>query len=216
MSCAEFLRRDREVAALCAHAVAEIAALVLGGHVGRQFDRVDPEAGVVGIGRETDVIENEELGLGTEIGDVACAGRLHVGDRLLRDAARIAVVGLARGRLENVADDRQCGLGEERVDAGGLGVRHQIHVGFVNRLPAGDRGTVEHHAFGKGVLVEQADVKRDVLPLSARIGETAVDVLDVVVLHELEDVIGSLHGNSPPVFSPLDPRGVRMFHYMSG
>ena len=41
---------------------------------------------------------------------------LSIGLGLLGDAARVAVVGLAGGRLEHVADDRQGGLGEERVD----------------------------------------------------------------------------------------------------
>ena len=38
------------------------------------------------------------------------------------------------------------------------------------------------------------DVEGDVLPLAARIGETQVDVLDVVVLDGLQDVFGGLHG----------------------
>ena len=41
MSCAESMRRDREIAALGADAVAEVAALVGRVGVGRQFDRVD-------------------------------------------------------------------------------------------------------------------------------------------------------------------------------
>ena len=34
---------------------------------------------------------------------------------------------------------QQTGLGEERIEAGGGGVRHQVHVGFIDRLPARDR-----------------------------------------------------------------------------
>ena len=56
------LRIDREIAALGAHPVAEIAGLVFGVGVGRQFDRVDLEAGIVGRRREAHVVEDEELG----------------------------------------------------------------------------------------------------------------------------------------------------------
>ena len=75
---------------------------------------------------------------------------------LLGDAARIAVVGLAGGRLEHVADQDERRLGEERIDAGDRRIRHQVHVGLVDRLPAGDRGAVEHLAFGEGVLFDHA------------------------------------------------------------
>ncbi len=80
-----------------------------------------------------------ELGLGPKKDGVADAGGFHHALGLLGDAARIAVIGLAGGGLEHVADQRQRGLGEERIDAGGGRIRHQVHVGFVNRLPAGDR-----------------------------------------------------------------------------
>jgi hypothetical protein len=77
-------------------AVAEVAALVVGVVVGRQFGRVELEAGVVGgclvIAH---VVEHEELGFGAEIDGVADAGRLQIGFGLLGDAARVAVVGLA-------------------------------------------------------------------------------------------------------------------------
>src|SRR6185312_1509728 len=64
---------------------------------------------------------------------------------------------------------------------------------FIDRLPAGDRRTVEHQALCKGIVVDHADVKSHVLPLAARIGETQVDVFDVVVLDRLQDVFGGLH-----------------------
>jgi hypothetical protein len=73
------------------------------------------------------------------------------------------------------------------------GVGHQAHVGFVDRLPAGNRRAVEHQAFGERVLFDHADVEGHVLPLAARIGEAQVDVFDVVVLDRFEDVFGGLH-----------------------
>ena len=187
------LRRHREVAGLGADAVAEIAAFIFGVGVGRQFRGVELEAGVVGVGGVAHVVEHEELGLGAEKHGVADARRLDHGFRLLGDAARVAVVGLAGGRLEHVADEDQGGLGEEGIDRRGDRIGHQAHVGFVDRLPAGDRGAVEHQAFGEGILLDHAGVERHVLPLAARIGETQVDVFHVVVLDMFQDVFGGLH-----------------------
>jgi len=132
------LRRHREIALLGADVVAEIAALILGVGIGRQLHRVELEAGVVGVGAILHVVEHEELRLGTEEHRVADAHRLHHGFGALGDAARIAIVGLAGGRLEHVANQRQRGLRKERVDAGRRRIRHQAHVRLVDCLPARD------------------------------------------------------------------------------
>ena len=188
------LRRNREVAALGAHAVAEVASLVGGVRVDRQLGGVDLEAGIVRVGGEADVVEDEELGFRTEEGCIADAGRLQIGLGLLGDAARIAVVGLAAGRIENVAVEHSGRGGEERIDAIRGRIGHQGHVGLVDRPPAGDRGAVEHQAVGERVLVDQRLVEGHVLPLAARIGETQVDIFDVIVLDRLKDILGGLHG----------------------
>jgi hypothetical protein len=174
--------------------MAEIATLIVGVGVDGELDRVELEAGVVGRGRILDVIEHEELGFRAEIDGVADAGALGVSLGLLGDAAGVAVVGLAGGRLEHIADQRQRRFGEERINHGGGRVRHQVHVGFVDRLPSGDRGAVEHLAFGEGVLLDHADVEGDVLPLAARIGKAEVGVLHIVVFDQFHDFFGGGHG----------------------
>ncbi len=60
------------------------------------------------------------------------------------------------------------------------------HVGFVDRLPSGDGGAVEHRAVGQEVLIDQRQIEGDVLPLAARIGEAQIDELDLLVLDQLE------------------------------
>ena len=187
------LRRNREVAALGADAVAEVAALVGGVGVGRQLDRVDLEPGVVGLGGEAHVVEHEELGLRAEEDGVADAGRLEIGLGLLGDAARVAVVGLAARRIENVAGDDHRGGGEERIHARRGRIGHQRHVGFVDRLPAGDRRAVEHQPLSECVLVNEALIECDMLPLAARIGEAQIDIFDIIVLDRLQDILGGLH-----------------------
>ena len=194
-------RRNREIAALDARTVAEVAGLVVGVVVGRQFGRVELEAGVVGVGLVLDVVEDEELGFRADEDGVADALGLHVGLGLLGDAARVAVVGLAGDRIEDVAQDDHGRLREERVHVDRVRVGHQHHVGFVDGLPAGDRRAVEHDAIGEHVFVDLGDVHRHVLQLALRVGEAQVDELDVVVLDLLQDVFGCRHVMFPCVMT---------------
>src|SRR5215470_9043576 len=65
-------------------------------------------------------------------------------------------------------------------------------------LPTGDRGAVEHLAFRESFLLDDADVECDVLPLAARVGEAKIRIFDVVVLDQLQDILGGGHRiNSP-------------------
>ena len=70
-------RRNREVAALVGGLVAEVRAF-LATAVPATFDRIDHVAGAVRAFGETDLVEDEELGLGAEVGRVTDAGRLQV------------------------------------------------------------------------------------------------------------------------------------------
>ena len=83
-------RRDREVALLVAGLVAEVRVLVAAG-VPVPLDRVDLVEGRVLVLLEADVVEDEELGLGTEVGGVGDA-RSSAGSAsaLLGDVARVA------------------------------------------------------------------------------------------------------------------------------
>jgi hypothetical protein len=187
------LRRNGKIAGFGTDAVAEIAALIFGVGVDRQLRGVQLEAGVVGSGLEADVVEHEELRLRSEKDGVADAHRLDHGLGLFGHAAWVAVVGLTRRRFQHVAGDDQGGFGEERINRRRDRIGHQAHVGFVDRLPARDRRAVEHQALGEDVFIDHADVERHVLPLAAWIGETQVDVFDVVVLDRFQDVFGGLH-----------------------
>ena len=142
----------------------------------RAFLAVDLVDAVVAAGAEPHAVEHEELGLRAEERGVADARRLQIGLGLLRRGARVAVVRLAGGRLDDVAEQDQARLGGERIHHRGVGVRHQDHVGLVDRLPAGDRGAVEHDAVAEHLLLDGGDVLRGVLPLAARIGEPQVHV----------------------------------------
>ena len=192
-------RVHREVAALGAHAVAHVAGVVVAVGVGRQLDRVQLEAGVVGGDGELHVVEDEEFGLGADEDGVADAGRLEIGLGALGDHARVTRIAFARAGLENVAEHGERGLGIEGVEMRRGRIGHQHHVRLVDGLPAGDRGAVEHQALGPCVLVHLRDVHRQVLQLAARVGEAQVDVLDVLFLDHLEDA-GNVQGLAHGIF----------------
>jgi hypothetical protein len=183
--------------ALSTRPVAHVALGVFLGAALRQFDGI---VGVESVGRidaPADVVEDEELGLGAEIDRVADTQRLGVVQRRLGDRARIAVVGAAVVRVHHVAEQRHGRLLVERVDDGAVQVRTQLHVGLVDRLPAGDGRAVEHGAVGQEVVIDHVDVEGHVLHLPAHVGEAHVDVFDFLFLDLGQDVGGLLHGDFP-------------------
>ena len=121
-------RRDREIAALGARPVAEIAVLIFGGGVGRQLDVVDAEAASVVAVLEADVVEHEEFGLGPDIDGVADAGRLEIGLGALGGRARIAGVELAGAGIDDVAEEDAHRRRAERIDIPGVEIGLQDHV----------------------------------------------------------------------------------------
>jgi len=189
-------RRHREVAALDRRAVAGVAVGVfLVADIGA-FIAVDLVHRPVHAGLVADVVEDEELRLGPEIGRVADAGGDEVGLGLLGHRARVAAIGLSGQRLVAVAEDDERGLRREGIEHRGLAVGHEQHVALVDHLPAGDRGAVEHHAARQEVLGDGADVVRQMLPFAARIGEAEIDELDVVLLDHRHDFLNVGHSLS--------------------
>jgi hypothetical protein len=175
-------RGDREIAALGARAVAHVAAFIFAAAVGRQLDVVDPEgAGRIAI-LEADVVEHEEFGLRADEDGIADPGLLQIGFGAGRGGARVAAVKLAGRRLDDVAEQDQHRRRAERVDIGGVEIGLQDHVRLVDRLPAGDRASVEHEAVGELVLVDDPEHHRQMLPLALGIGESKIDPLDLLVL----------------------------------
>ena len=49
-------------------------------------------------------------------------------------------------------------------------------------------------AVGERIFVDERLVERHVLPFAARVGETEIDIFDVIVLDRLQDILGGLHG----------------------
>ena len=207
------VRRHREVAALRAHLVAAVGTAVglerLAGIPPARL-RVDLVEGAVHLRVEADRVEDVELRLGAEVGGVGDAGAGQVVLRLAGHVARVARVGLTGERVVHEEVQVQ-GLGRpERVDAGGLGIRQQHHVGLVDRLEAANRRTVEREAVLEHALVERRGRNREVLDDAGQIAEPDVDVLDLLVLDQLDDVASVLfcHLLTPSVQAQrfLNPR----------
>ncbi len=178
-------RRHREIAALDRRPVAGIA---VGEFLVRDVGpllAVDLVHRPVHAGLVAHIVEDEEFGLRTEKRLVADPGRNQVPLGLFRGRARVAGIGLPGQRLVHVAKDDQRGLRRKRVQHRGRAIRHQHHVGIVDRLPPGDRRAVEHHPLVQKILADRAHVMRQMLPLAARIGEAEVDILDLVLLDQL-------------------------------
>ncbi len=78
----------------------------------------------------------------------------------------------------------------ERVDARGVRIGQQQHVGFVDGLEPANRRAVKGDAALEQALVQSGSRNREVLHDAREVAEPDVDVLDFLVLGELEDVVG--------------------------
>jgi hypothetical protein len=176
--------------------VAHVAAFEFLGRRPRRLRREDLAVAARHVDRPLDGVEDEELGLGAEVGDVADAARLEIGLGALGERARIALVTLAVGRLDHVARDEQRRLVEERIEPRRRGIGHQQHVGRLNALPAGDRRAVERMAGLEFVAVESLGRHRDVLLLTARVGEASFSTSAAVVICEVSCRSWRAHGDA--------------------
>ena len=77
---------------------------------------------------ETHFVENEKLRFRSEERRVGDAGALQIGFRFFGDAARIAIVRLARDRIDDRADETERRLGVEDVDPGRRRIGNDEHV----------------------------------------------------------------------------------------
>src|SRR3989440_570172 len=194
---------DGEVALLVAWLVAQVgpgAGLLaveglLDGVAGLPLTlaRLDLVEAVVGTAIVGDAVEDEELRLRPEIGDVADAGRLEVLLRFLRDETGVARILLLRNRIDDVADERQRRVLHEGVHHGGVGVGHDQHVAGVDRHPASDGRPVETETLFEHGLGQFGDRDAEVLPESHEIHELQVDHHGLFVLGKPQDVLRLRH-----------------------
>lgn len=184
---------DREVAALHAVAVTEIAAFeVEPRRPGRLFGIDLVEALARGV-LPANCVENEEFGFGAEIRGVADPGALQIGFGALCDRTRVAGIALPGRGLQHVAgkDDRVHFT--EGVHARARGIGQKKHVGRFDAAPPRKGRAVKGLSEFKRILVDARGGNRKVHFLAGNVGETKFDVLDVVVLEHLQCVRSGRH-----------------------
>ena len=170
-----------KIAAFGAGTMSEVSLLVVARAVVGTLFGIDLSDDAMAVRGETHVVEDEELRLGTEVSGVGDPCRAHVVSCSRGDRTRIAVVKVAvRGVLDR-ADQDQRVLRCERIDEGCGRIGMQDHVRFVNVLPAGNRRAVEHHPLFEKRLVDRRDMLRRVVPLSAKVGKTQIDIVNFLV-----------------------------------
>ncbi len=131
-------RGHREVAALDAWAMAEVAAGVGLLRVPACLRGIDTVERPVDTASPLHVVEDEELRLRAEIGGIGDPGRFQIRLGAARQRARVASVALQGVGLDHIATQIERGLLVEGVDHRRVGVRHQYHVGVVDAFPAAD------------------------------------------------------------------------------
>ena len=113
---------------------------------------------------ETNVVEDEELGFGTEVGSIGNACRPEVELGLFRNIARIAVVALLRNRVNHIADHHQGWDFGEGVHHVCRGIGNEEHVAFIDRRPTANGRTIHAESFFERIFGQLANRVRNVLP----------------------------------------------------
>ena len=172
--------RGGEVAFLEARAIAQV--VLVAAAVPASFVRIDVEEAVLRRGIEANAIEDEELRFGAEESLVGDASLFQVRLGADGDLPGIARVGLVRDGVADVADQHQRGRVAERIHEGGVGIGHQQHVRFVDRLPPADGTAVKAESILEGALFQFADGITHVLPQAGKIGESQIENFGVVLI----------------------------------
>jgi hypothetical protein len=177
-------RRHREVAFLVPRTVPEVVLLAAG--IPAALFGVDEIVALVLILIEADVIENEELGFGAEVGGVGEAAVLEKHLGLLGDPAGVALVALLGDRIFHVADHHQGGGLGERIHDGRVRIGDQEHIALVDRRPTADARSIHAEAFFEALQSQFADRVGDVMLQARDVGESQVDLLDIVFLGKIQ------------------------------
>src|SRR5262249_45711627 len=134
---------------------------------------------------ETDIIEDEELKLRTDIDGVGDADLFDVLFGLLRHITRIAGVIAASYRIFNIADQHQRRMLSKWIYLRRSGIREQQHVRLIDRLESADRGSIEANAFSEKVLGQFAGRNREMLPRPRQVNEPQIYDLDPLLFSSL-------------------------------
>src|SRR5471032_375920 len=106
-------RWDRKIASFDSGSMAHVAFGISGIGIPRALHGIDRVAAAVHVVVPTRAVEDEKFVLGAKQCTVGNAGRFQVSLGALAERARVALVTLHGGRLDDVATDIDGGVGEE-------------------------------------------------------------------------------------------------------
>ena len=200
-------RRYREVAALVARLVAQVAAFLLSAGVPCPFDGIQEVVAGVLASLKPHVIKNVELRFGTEIHGVGDARRCEVGLCLGGDSSGVATVGLVGEGVQDGVIDHQGLRRTEGIDECAGDIGHELHIRLMDGLEPTNRRAVEHQAIREGTHVRRCG-HVEVLHHSGKVDEANINKLDVLILHELQGLVGiAKHDTSCAVTRDIDRLG---------
>src|ERR1700674_1225767 len=181
-------RRKRDVAFLVANVVSEIRIAVLTIRIPDCFRIVYRKTGGMTFVLEAHVVEDEELGFRTEIDRIGDSRGLQIALSPMPNTAWIEPITFPADRIHDVGNEAQSLYLHERIDPVTVRIRHQEHVGFVDRRPAAQTRTVKAEALLKRLFRELFDRKRQVMPGSDQICETNIDVGRLFIGGKLQQI----------------------------
>ena len=202
-------RRDRKVAFLVTDFPAQVVAFLP--NVPGAFFGIDEVVAAVARLIVPDLIEDEELRLRPPVGDIPDLRALEIFFRLQCHKPRITIVGLARNRIDDIADDAQCRDRTERIETGRGRIGDHQQIAVVDRLPAPDRRTVQPGSIFEYPFIKLFHRNREVLPGAEQIYKLQVHDLDLILLRKLQYLAGIHSGllsgsiyATDPVDTPSD------------
>src|SRR5260370_37853492 len=184
-------RRKRNVAFLVANMVSEIRIAVLTIRVPDRLRIVYRKTSRVSLVLKTHVVEDKAFGFRSKIDCIGDARGLQIAFSPMPYAAWIEPIAFPGDRIDDVGNQAQSLYLHERVDPVTVRIRHQEHVGFVDRCPPAQTRTVETETFVERLFRELFDRKRQVMPGSDQICETNIDVGRLFIGGKLQHIFGT-------------------------
>jgi len=132
-----------EVTFFVPNLIAEVGLVSAFAGVPKTFTGIDVVVPLMVVLVEPDAVEDKKLDLGPPVADVGKAGGLQILLGFLGNVSGIASIGLTGDGIQNVTDKADRGMLGKWVHHGGVGIRYQNHVGFVDRLKSPDAGAVK-------------------------------------------------------------------------
>src|SRR5215831_18193056 len=181
-------RREGDISFFVANMVAEIRVPVLAVRIPDRFRIVYREAGGMSLVLKPHVVEDKEFGLRTEIDRIGDARGLQIALSPMPHAARIEPITLPGDRIDDVGHQAEGLFVHEGIDPVTIWIRHQQHVGFVDRRPAAQARAVKAEALFERLFRKLVDRKRQVMPGANQIGETNVNVGRSFISRKLQHI----------------------------